>query len=339
MRKAVYKIQRRNYGEARFLLHPQPQEDELLSSWLVRVALEHEAAPATFTNLYLPEWRNSLWANDVDLQGDESLLERLETKSGVAKERLFATTLRGYDGYLFERAHGRTGGTLFVGPLGMRGRRSTLPGLRYCPKCLSEDERPYFRRKWRLTFSVACQRHSCYLLDRCQGCGTPLTPYLACRTGCIDICHKCGGRLVAAEALPVFEAGETLKVLERLYAVLDDGYVMIGGTPVHSHLYFQVLHQILKMTMSRRAGQRLREGIGLDQQVSPECRAFESVPLHEQAEMIVKAAWLLNDWPERFIDVCQRQNLLSSALLRDMKQAPFWYSRVVIEALYQPDKW
>lgn len=54
--------------------------------------------------------------------------------------------------------------------------------------------------------------------------------------------------------------------------------------------------------------------------------------------MLNKAVWLLNDWPQRFIGVCERQKLFSSALLKDLEQAPFWYWRIVVERLYNPDK-
>lgn len=291
----------------------------------------------TFTNLYMPETRNRFWVGDIDLQADPDMMGALSRKSGLPVELLHAMTLRSYEGYLFEEVYGNTGGTPFINPLGLRGRRSSLPGLRYCPLCLREDELPYFRKKWRLAFSVLCPQHRCYLLDRCPGCGTPLTPYLSCKGGKIEACYKCR-RSLLGEALSIHEDGEVLKAVEWLYSLLDEGFTIVGDTEVYSHLYFSVLHQILRLMMSRRYGQKLRDGVGIDALDVSGYKTYEDVPIRDQARMLIRAVWLLKDWPQRFIDVCEHQKLFSSALLKDLEQAPFWYWRIVMEKLYNPDK-
>jgi hypothetical protein len=336
--KLVFKIRSEGlYSSFNFPLKLRPQEDELLSSWLVRLALLHRTMPMTFTNLYLPETKNKFWSADIDLQGDPAMLAALSRKSGVPAESLQAMTLRSYEGFLFEEIHGRTGGTQFINPLGMRGRRSTLPGLRYCPECLREDKRPYFRKGWRLAFSVLCPMHRCYLLDKCPGCATPLTPYLSCRGGKIEACYKCNGSLSVGKAPSINDASKVLGAVEWVYSVLNDGFTLIGGAPVQSHLYFRVLHHILRLIMSKRYGQRLRDGVGMEPLDILGYKTFESVPIVGQARMLPYAVWMLNEWPQRFIDICERQKLFSSALLKDLEQAPFWFWRIVVECLYNPD--
>jgi len=246
-------------------------------------------------------------------------------------------TFRSYEGYLFEEVHGSTGATPFINPLGMRGRRSSLPGLRYCPLCLHDDEHPYFRKKWRLAFSVLCTQHRCYLLDRCPRCGTPLTPYLSCKDEHVVVCYRCGGSLVGAEKLSASEDVEIINVVKWLYTVLDDGYVVISDTPIHSHLYFNVLHQILKLMISKRYGQKLRESVGICSLEISGYKTYESIPIRDQARMLIKAVWLLNEWPQRFVGICEHSKLFSSALLKDLEQAPFWYWRVIVTKLYNPD--
>jgi hypothetical protein len=113
------------------------------------------------------------------------------------------------------------------------------------------------------------------------------------------------------------------------------------------------------LILSRKYGKQIREGIWLDLgeeqlplslrvlnvngndgdvQAVKRWKAFEAVPLQIQAKMLVRAVWLLEEWPERFVEVCSKQKLLSSAMLRDMNPAPFWYWKVVIERLYRPDR-
>lgn len=339
MTKLFFKIRSEHiYSSFKFPLKLQPQNDELMSSWFIRLALLHRTMPMTFTNLYMPETKNRFWVADIDLQADPTMLSLLSAKSGLPVELLHAMTLKSYESYLVENVYGKTRATKFVSPLGLRGRRSTLPGLRYCPLCLKEDERPYYRKKWRLSFSVVCTRHQCYLSERCPKCGATLTPYLACKTGRTDACYKCGQVLTAVSvSVSGPENGAIVSVIESLYRIMDDGYVIIADTPVYSHLYFTVLHQILRLMLSKHYGARLWEGVGIDSLEISGCKTFESVPIREQARMLIKAVWLLGEWPQRFIDVCERQKLFSSALLRDLVEAPFWYWKIVMERLYYPD--
>lgn len=336
MTRLVYKIRSSAiYSSFKFPHKLRPQDDELLSSWLARLSLLHRTMPMTFTNLYMPETKNRFWVADIDLQGDPAILSALSAKSGVPFDILHAMTLKSYEGYLVENVYGKTRATKFVSPLALRGRRSTLPGLRYCPICLREDEKPYYRKKWRLSFSVNCTEHGCYLNDRCPKCSTTLTPYLACKAGRIDVCYKCG-RLLSTATTSNPESEAILPVVESLCKILDDGFVLIDGAPVYSHLYFCVLHQILRLMMSRRYGSRLQEGIGMEPLDITGFKAFESVPMRDQARMLVKAVWLLDEWPNRFLEVCERQKLFSSVLLKDLEEAPFWYWKVIMEALYHP---
>lgn len=338
MPKLVFKVRSESrYSDANFPLKLRPFEDELLSSWLIRLALKHRTMPSTFTNLYLLETKNKLWSADVDLQADPDLLCTLSSKSGIPTGELLGMTLKSYEGYLFERVYRKNRATPFVNPLGMRGRRNTLPGVRYCPYCLLEDEHPYFRKQWRLSFSLACLKHGCLLCGHCPHCGVPVTPYLSCENGLLGVCHECGKRVVDVPVVKVVPE-EVLTVIERLQRIIADGYVVIDGVPVYSHLYFVVLHQILKLLMNRKYGPTLCEGVGLDFSLIMQGKAFEAVSLHDQASLLVKAVWLLDDWPERFIDVCARQRILSSGLLKDLKVAPFWYWKVVVANLYRPDR-
>jgi hypothetical protein len=337
--KLVFKVRAENrYAGSKFPLRLRPLDDELLSSWLVRVAILHRTMPMTFTNLYLPQTKNKLWSSDLDLQADGELLSRLSVKAaGIPIALLHSMTLGSYEGYLFDQVYGKTGATQFISPLGMRGRRNTLPGLRFCPECLRGDPQPYFRKIWRLSLSTVCPTHCCYLHDRCPHCSTPLTPYIACHNGQMTDCYKCRRSLLPDQAwLPTVPDG-LMDVTKYLLKALDDGIVMIGGSPVYSHLYFRVLHHILQLMMNRKWGDRLCDG------ARPELsgrltKMFERMSISDQAKLIERAVWLLNEWPERFVDVCRRQRVLSSALLHDLEVAPFWYWNIVARELYQPER-
>lgn len=141
-------------GRAKFPYHPAPLSDELLSSWLTRTALRHLTDPATFVNLYLPRWKNVIWTRDLDMWADRELLEALSIKSRCAYDDLYDLTLRSYEGYLAETITPKTRNP-FIQNLVNCCRIKIGNGLRFCPECLRTDAIPYFRKKWRLSFTTA----------------------------------------------------------------------------------------------------------------------------------------------------------------------------------------
>ncbi|MGP2657953.1 TniQ family protein [Malaciobacter sp. WC5094] len=63
-------------------MHLHPLEDELLSSWLVRMAHSHFMYPTTFLNLYLKDTRrNSYTRKDVDFYNNKELFDLINSKS------------------------------------------------------------------------------------------------------------------------------------------------------------------------------------------------------------------------------------------------------------------
>ena len=54
-----------------FLIVPQPLEDELLSSWLTRVAIEHRRQLPIFLTLFVKKEGNQVSRRDLDFIFDE----------------------------------------------------------------------------------------------------------------------------------------------------------------------------------------------------------------------------------------------------------------------------
>lgn len=66
-------------------------------------------------------------------------------------------------------------------------------------------------------------------------------------------------------------------------------------------------------------------GVRLDWYGGGRPKAFERVPIQDQARLIEKAVWLLEEWPGRLVGIARRQSIRGSALLHDMEDVPFWY--------------
>src|SRR5581483_6827440 len=146
-----------------------PQDDELLSSWLARLAMNHGLKLHTLGTLI---WGNrSGWNRDIDKSVDSEALHELARKSGVSFEQAYQTSLISYEGVIYE-THNRYGPNPWIMPIGIFHRKRTKFGLQYCPHCLAGDTVAYYRRRWRLAFITICDRHRILLQDRCPACGS-----------------------------------------------------------------------------------------------------------------------------------------------------------------------
>jgi hypothetical protein len=148
-------------------VHLKPQEDELLSSWLARLALAHGQTVATFTSRVWPG--RILVTRDVDLWNDPAIFETLSINTDTPPARVFAATMASYEGCLLDKP--RQCHLPWALPRYLNISPHRPFGLQFCPWCLASDREPYFRRQWRLAFLVLCPLHRTLLLERCQSCG------------------------------------------------------------------------------------------------------------------------------------------------------------------------
>ena len=110
------------------------------------------------------------------------------------------------------------------------------------------------------------------------------------------------------------------------------------GNVVYSRLYFRVLRQLVKLLTQKSGAVRLRTAATEAMNVEPNGTAagqhFERMNPAQRGDLLKMASWLLDDWPARFVDLCRRNRIYSSILLRDFESPPFWFWRVVNEHLY-----
>ena len=178
-------------------IHFKPLPDELLSSWLVRLAHSHGLKVQTFCNLIFGN-RLQVWNRDIDRLAPEWLITELSDRTGTDMGQVIATTLQSYQGVIYHRY--RASGTLsWIQSLKLHHRKFEGFGLQFCPECLAQDEEPYFRKAWRVAFNTICTAHNCILHDRCPDCGYGVAfhrndmrhaEYVA--TIALKECHHCG---------------------------------------------------------------------------------------------------------------------------------------------------
>jgi len=317
-----------------------PEANELTSSWLVRLAAAHGMKLQSFCHLLWP--RQVLWHLDFDRNPIANVLTTLSRITSVPAKRAEATSLATYGGKLSETS--AAGNAPWILPLGKIRFLRRLFGQQFCPACLAE--KCYLRKDWRLAFVTACPKHGSALMDRCPQCETPLHFH---RLDMGDrnslghespaVCFRCQFDLREAKPIAASHCDGASALQARLLGAAEVGSVAApNGTPLYSHLYFQVLRQLVRLLMHKTFATRLQklvsEATGATFGCPHEAHDFERLGIAERACLLRMVAWLLEEWPHRFVAVCRETRTYSSTLLRDMRNPPFWYWSVVREHLY-----
>ena len=198
-------------------IHFKPLPDELLSSWLVRLAHSHGLKVQTFCNLIFGS-RLQVWNRDIDRHAPEWLITELSVRTGTTTKQVMETTLQSYQGIMYYR-HRASGTLSWIQSLKLHHRKFEGFGLQFCPKCLAKDPEPYFRKSWRVAFNTICTIHNCMLHDRCPNCGQGVAfhrndmrhaKYIA--TISLKECHDCGFDLSKSPSMRVNYASKDIGI-------------------------------------------------------------------------------------------------------------------------------
>ncbi len=168
---------------------PPPQPDELMSSWLHRLARANGRSDHTLCSMMFGAV--PLLNRDLDLTMPVALLPVLSKWTGISEYRLSELLLTTIQGKV--TGESRTGTVCrWVLPLGVYHRVRRHHGLQYCPQCLAEPI-AYARKQWRYAFVTECLEHERPLFYRRPDARLP-----SCFTGCIRIAGNAGAARLAA---------------------------------------------------------------------------------------------------------------------------------------------
>lgn len=334
-------------GEERWPSHPTPLPGESAFSWLIRLAAANALDPHSFSRIISPSQR--LLQLDLDRWLPEETVDLLAARTGVPASRIREITMETLQGRLFEVVRKQVGKLGWVLPIARgRGRNGAL---QVCPACLAEDERPYFRRVWRLGFVVACERHAGKLLwDRCPRCHAPFLPLRfssSDRTGIsvisLSTCRVCmrdlridPDRYLRSRRPALDPRG--LAFQASLVRALDEDWTWLQGHgSIHTMLWFQGVHHLLKVMGLREVAPALwmlepRPSFAKSPVIWQLGQHFELLGVADRAYLMSRAGNLLQAWPDHFISFFTLAGVGSGELLQDIgKHAPYWYAAVVVQ--------
>lgn len=168
---------------------PALMPDEILSSWLVRASLEQGCDPLVLTGSLWPKWR--VWTLDIDRQLETDRQASLAKVSGLSIEQLTAATLKPIISRIARSELHDQASWPWVLSLGSRNHKRRM-GIQYCPLCLADDPKPYYRIQWRMAWHCFCDQHDCVLHDRCWYCMAPIEPHrLLAEDSDLAVCASC----------------------------------------------------------------------------------------------------------------------------------------------------
>lgn len=322
-----------------FLIIPEPQKDELLSSWLARTAFAHGYSLTTFYTLFLKHNGTELSRIDIDFKDDPVLFEKLAQKSKLGYQQIFQMSLRSEQGYLFESNH-----ALYPPKLIRKLKdKRTHYGLLFCPKCLSEDTHPYWRKHWRYNFYNACPKHKVFLTDRCGKCYERIRFPIMKISNELVYCSNCGRdlRKTITRKLPK-EYSCGIDAIQWLEKGLKDGYFTIQGTKVYSLFVFRI-HTFFLWLVDRGDKLSLRDFSMLDDykklcQEEQNYHSKKATPIYKNFYLSTIIYSLFQNFPNNLKSFADENHLTHRDFVHGFQNIPFWYKNIIDELVPMQNK-
>lgn len=328
------------FGPMRLPIPLLPLEDELFSSWFVRVAHANGLRCNHLARILTGRGR-PLFHGDIDRGIWKTPAYRLAELVGTTYEAAEKTLLSTYRPFLWS-SHSLKGIWPFVLPVSTKDHKERKYGFQYCPCCLLTDAIPFYRRYWRLAFVVVCDVHGIKLRDRCPHCDVPIAIQRADvksrflhKTPSLRHCSSCHQSLCDVSAA---EKIDTLLLSSQrlILSTLDRGWININGRVIYSHLFFHGLRMLMSFLDDPRYSGRLQPRLASlniarlesDQPRGRRSGGIEQCNVQRRFELACAVAWLFHQWPNRFFEELISHRFNSSSILRfngrSESDVPFW---------------
>ncbi len=319
-------------------IHPQPFDDELLTSWLVRMARNSGMKLETFAKQALGI-KIPLWNRDLDRYPLERAIIELSNKIGKNSDDLYKLSLKDYEAKLFGYYH-PSGILKWILPIKIHHRVRKGFGQQFCSKCLNEDNIPYFRKRWRVSLNTFCHKHKTMLRDRCPNCKHPIMFYRQeigkpdtnssnemcfCSTCEFDLRHS------DDQSIDIFDQDSfewLIKINKGLEKFNTDQNLFLNTEQ------FAVLHQFCKLATSSFSGPLMKNYFQKkfsknNIKYSPNMNFFELHSLENRHEIIQIAIWILFDWKNRTELLWRNKIIRYNHFKKDFVECPDWYKKVI----------
>lgn len=329
-------------------VHPQPFQDELLSSWLVRLSVSNGWHLHTFCSTVLG-CQVPVWNRDIDKFYQPELLRCLQKATGKSTTQINRLSLQDFNGILFS---GSTDAAFlpWILPLGIYHRTHRRGGLQICPDCLREQKTPYFKKEWRLGFVTICMKHKVQLLDKCPSCKSPIVFHrlgIGSKTEKLPesnlcLCSSCrlDLRYVRPQSIRNIDQDLLLPYENFLYNFSKSTWSIDNENFSHPLSFYDGVRVVVKTILhsySLKFRQNFKEKWGHSVNISIDQRlAFEFYPVESRFIIMLMACWLLDKWPTNFETMTIEKMISRTSFSYSVDTIPYWIQRQL--DYYLPDK-
>lgn len=313
--------------------------DELLSSWFVRLAWAHGEKLRPFCVRLFGRHRH-VFSQDMDRGCSPEFVSILACRVHCTEAAVLALTLKTLVGSVLD-AMPAAGKTPWLLPLNDGRTKRPLFGMQYCPACLAEDARPYFRKAWRLAFSVWCLRHRILLLDRCGQCGAGAALHrgdigrdLATTEAPLVVCAECRSDRRTHPTSPATQSDDAGLALQRqMEAATSSSWVRAFDQEMPSLAFFEGLRILWSLLADTRRSARLWQWLGREDSIAcwpaqPRYGGVEAQPLVRRRQLLDACAGLLQGGAPACAATLHAARMNSDAVQRfcrwGRERTPFW---------------
>lgn len=295
------------------LFKDTPYENELLSSWLTRLAHLNYLTLTSFLGAYFPKKNYSKY--DLDLyEYNSSFFKKISNLTNTSIYTIKKLRLYQYEGYIEEKIN-TTGRHKWFTPLHSTNRISKFYGIRFCPMCLKENL--YFRNSWRIIYNNICSLHKQYLLNRCPKCYSIISFTQTTYNLQIFNCHKCHFDLRNSLSVKINEKSIEYFYHKLLFNIQDKGYYIFQNKLYYSIGLFNLLRILCRNVIKK--------------DIHYNKIYIEEFEPQVVSEIISKALYLLEDYPKNLIYFCKRTKLTNEIVFYDKnrhnkEELPPWFS-------------
>lgn len=312
-------------------VHLKPQPDELLSSWLIRLAHAHGYQVEGLCRLLLGRGA-AMWNRDIDRCASGTLMAAVMTATAATGPQFRSTMLSAYDGTLTESV-GLSGTAPWLVPLSIFHRKRRRPGLMYCSVCVATDADPYCRKKWRLACITVCTAHGVKLRDTCPDCGAAFVPhrvdmghegYMPADKLLVK-CHVCGHDLREPNGDGCDP--ELVAFTLRIEECLQYGYFDVSSSKrVHSVAFMHGLRLLIRAI--RKKGEVRRNGDELPIKIPK--KEFEHLPLSIRRLVMTELASFFSADAKCLADEIRSMGVRYSDVVTLRGETPFWLTEALM---------
>lgn len=323
--------------------HPKPFADEILSSWIVRVAQANGIKLQTLCWMLFGNDR-SPWNRDIDRSAPSWLLKAFCRHTGTNYWDAYHATLTTYRSRLYSKRR-KSGQMPWILPINSYGMKHQGYGIQFCPECLTSDSTPYFRKGWRLAIFTYCPLHQIRLHDACPACGEPIAYHrhdFGRDVGDAAEIHECYACRFDLRLAQRKKARFPSSGIHALYDATLKSLTVIEHTEHRFDArFFTVLHQLCRIMESRANAGRLYRFISEqikqpDDNFMPNSMPIEQLRLDDRHNLIVRGLWVLSA-PETNLHLARIAKAVRySQLLKDIDSPAAWFAASVKSIFNRP---